>query len=47
MIAGRKAKGERAVCDLPPREVYGANKYIFVNGITYSDAITYAQAKLI
>jgi hypothetical protein len=35
------------VCDLPPREVYGASKYIFANGITYSDAITYAQAKLI
>ena len=35
------------MCDLPPREVYGASKYTFTNGITYSDAITYAQAKLI
>ena len=35
------------MCDLPPREVYGASKYIFANGITYSDAMTYAQAKLI
>jgi len=39
--------GQRAVCDLPPRKVHGASKYIFVNGITHSDAITYAQAKLI
>jgi hypothetical protein len=44
---GGEAKGQRAVCDLPPREVYGASKYIFANGITYNDAMTYAQAKLI
>ena len=35
------------MCDLPSREVYGTNKYTFVNGITYTDATTYAPAKLI
>jgi hypothetical protein len=47
MRVGREAKGQRAVCDLPPREVYGASKYTFTNGITYCDATTYAQVKLI
>jgi len=32
---------------LPPHEVHGASKCTFTNGITYREATTYAQAKLI